>query len=49
MNKTYNNVNDALRGIEDLMRIAEKVDVLAWLTLCAAYAEVYCIKLKGMK
>jgi hypothetical protein len=49
MNKIYKDVNEALQGIEALMHIAEKVDVLAWLTLCAAYAEIYCIKLKGMK
>jgi hypothetical protein len=49
MNKTYNNVNEALQGIEILMHIAEKVDVLAWLALTGAYAEIYCIKLRGMK
>jgi hypothetical protein len=49
MNKTYTNLDEALQGIETLMHIAEKVDVLAWLALTGAYAEIYCIKLKGMK
>ena len=49
MNKVFNDVDAALKEVQALMAVAEKVDVLAWLALTAVYAEIYCIKLRNMK
>lgn len=49
MNKTFNNINEALGELEGLINEANGRDVMVWLVLTATYSKLYCIKLRGMK